>query len=159
MVKKLAAITIPCLLIALSLSALQGPKRAFASRLPLPEGSSDVNSSDSEVAIDIIEQVAEKSGSVSFKATKTVILWNPSGTSACISNIIHKAPNLTKTEYLPSSAACGFRTVISDASQRHYDVPSGGILYAERPSLPGDNNELKVKGATGRRICSLSKPT
>jgi outer membrane lipoprotein-sorting protein len=161
MVKKLAAITIPCLLIALSLSALQGPKRAFASRLPLPEGSSDVNSSDSEVAIDIIEQVAEKSGSVSFKATKTVILWNPSGTSACISNIIHKAPNLTKTEYLPSSASvCGFRTVISDGkSTWHYEPSLQVVFYMpERPSIPdGDNNGIKSEGCDRKKDMLLIK--
>lgn len=157
MVKRLAAVTILCLLIASSLATLQGPRTVFASKLPLPERSGDIGFSDPEVAISIIEQVAEKSGSVSYKATKTVILWHPSGTSACISNIIHKAPNFTKTEYLPSSAsACGFRTVISDGKSTWHYEPSLQVVFhmPETSSLPGND---KSEGSQKTRDMLLIK--
>jgi len=142
MFKKLTAVAILCLLIALSQPALPGHAQAPVSILVMQEESTGAEDSNSEIAMSIIQQVAERSGSVSFKATKTVILWHPSGTSACISRIIHKAPNLTRTEYLPSSASTsGFRTVISDGKSTWHYEPSLQVVFhmPQASSLPDSN--------------------
>ena len=112
---------------------------ALASQPSLPEGNTNVYKFDSEIAMHLIEKVAKENGRISFQATKTVILWYPSGTSACISQIIHKAPNLTRTEYLPSSdSTCGFRTVISDGESIWHYEPSLQVVFhmSETSSLP-----------------------
>ncbi len=130
MFKRLAAVSALCLIIASSPLTLQGYRIAFASKSLLPEERSNISPFDSRTAMSLIEQVAEKSGSISFNATKTVILWYPSGTSACISKIIHKAPNLTRTEYLPSSAStCGLRTVISDGKSTWHYEPDLQVVF------------------------------
>lgn len=146
MLKKLAAATVLYLLIASFLPALPKHTTALASLFSLPEESSGVDFSDAEAAIRVIQEVAEKSSSVSFRATKTVILWHQSGTSACISNIAHKAPNLTKTEYLPSSASsCGFRTVISDGkSTWHYEPSIQVVFHMHETSLCPDNGKSRA---------------
>ncbi len=144
MLKKLAAVAILCSLMASSIPALQRHRTAFASASSLPE-SPIANSLDSQIALSIIEKVAKDSGNVSFKATKTVILWHASGTSACISNIAYKAPNLTRTEYLPSSAtAYGFRTVISDGKSTWHYEPSLQVVFhmPDVSSHPGNGNDM-----------------
>jgi outer membrane lipoprotein-sorting protein len=158
MLKKLAAVSILCLFMASSRSALQGQSTAFASTPPLPE-IRGVNPVDSQIAIRIMERVAEDSGNVSFKATKTVIIWHPSGTSAFISNIVHKAPNLTRTEYLPSSAsAYGFRTVISDGKSTWHYEPSLQVVF-HMPDVSShtakDNDMAEVEGFNCTRDMNL----
>jgi outer membrane lipoprotein-sorting protein len=161
MLKKLAAVAILCLFMASFKSALQGHKTALASTTSrLPE-IHDVNSLDSQIAISIIEEVAEDSGNVSFRATKTVIIWHPSGTSACISNIVHRAPNLTRTEYLPSSASArGFRTVISDGKSTWHYEPSLKVVF-HMPDVSShqhkDNDMADGEGFNCTRDLSLIK--
>ena len=135
-----------CLITALSAWTLQEHETAFASRLSVPDTSSRINAVDLEFAASLVEQVAQNSETISFRATKTVILWYPSGTSACISNIMHKAPNLTRTEYLPSSASdCGFRTVISDGNSTWHYEPSLQVVFhmSDSFSLP-DNRDISL---------------
>jgi outer membrane lipoprotein-sorting protein len=135
--RKVVAVLVLCLVIALSESAIKGNKTAFARTPRLPELDS-VDSTGSQTAINLIEQVARNSEYVSFKATQTVIIWHPEGTSACISNIVHKAPNLTRTEYLLSSAAPGeFRTVISDGESIWHYEPSLKVVF-QMPDVASD---------------------
>jgi outer membrane lipoprotein-sorting protein len=144
MLKKLAAVLILCLLMASFELAQQGHRTAFASMLPLNK-EAHADSLDSQIAISIIERVAENSGNVSFKATKTVIIWHRSGTDACISNIARKAPDLTRTEYLPSSAlGYGPRTVISDGKSTWHYEPSLQVVFhmADASSKLHKDNDL-----------------
>ncbi len=81
-------------------------------------------------ALALLRDVIERGNEVSFKATQTIILWYPTGSSACITNVMHKAPNLTRTEYLPSATATsGYRVVISDGESTWHYEPSLGVVF------------------------------
>lgn len=83
-----------------------------------------------EFALALLKKVVEAGDQVSFKATQTVILWHPTGSNACITNVMHKAPNLTRTEYLPSATAMsGYRIVISDGQSTWHYEPSLGVVF------------------------------
>jgi len=85
---------------------------------------------NAEFALALLKKVVEAGDQVSFKATQTVILWYPTGSNACITNVVHKAPNLTRTEYLPSATATsGYRIVISDGQSAWHYEPSLGVVF------------------------------
>ncbi len=85
---------------------------------------------DGEFALALLRKVVETGDQVSFRATQTVILWYPIGGGACIANVVHKAPNLTRTEYLPSATATsGYRVVISDGTSAWQYEPSLGVVF------------------------------
>ncbi len=86
-------------------------------------------------ALSLLRRVVEEGDNVSFRATQTVILWYPTESSACITNVVHKAPNLTRTEYLPSATSTSsYRVVVSDGQSTWHFEPSLGVVFY----MPGD---------------------
>ncbi|NLG78679.1 MAG: outer membrane lipoprotein carrier protein LolA [Firmicutes bacterium] len=105
--------------------------------------------SGSDLARALLRAVIERGNEVSFKATQTIILWYPTGSSACITNVIHKAPNLTKTEYLPSATATsGYRVVISDGESTWHYEPSLGVVF-HMPGTAPDRARRQKPAGTG----------
>ena len=51
-------------------------------------------------ALDIIREIFERAENLSYQATSVSIFWSKSGTDACVTKIIHRAPNKTRIEYL-----------------------------------------------------------
>ncbi|NLS45033.1 MAG: hypothetical protein GX969_04765 [Firmicutes bacterium] len=150
MFKKTIAIIILCLLIILFPSVSYGHESLSDPGHKPPLENSGTDPCNAEAALEIIERVAENTGNISFKAAKTVIMWHPPGTTACMSNITHKAPNLTKTEYLPSSSStCGLRTIISDGKSTWHYEPSLEVVF-HMPEIPSLHDDLKDKNEGGK---------
>ncbi|MGE5585481.1 MAG: LolA family protein [Bacillota bacterium] len=99
------------------------------------------------LALALLRDVIEKGDEVSFRATQTIILWYPTGSSACITNVVHRAPNLTRTEYLPSATATsGYRVVISDGDSTWHYEPSLGVVFHMPGTAPDRARHQKPPG-------------
>ncbi|MCR4403503.1 MAG: hypothetical protein NUW12_12165 [Firmicutes bacterium] len=122
--------------------------------------------SDSALARALLRAVIERGDEVSFRGTQTVILWYPTGSSACITNVVHKAPNLTRTEYLPSvTATSGYRVVISDGESMWHYEPSLGVVFhmpgamseAARRQKPSGSGPGTVSAAGGSALSLIER--
>ncbi|MGE5587946.1 MAG: LolA family protein [Clostridia bacterium] len=113
--------------------------------------------SDSGLARALLRAVIERGNEVSFKATQTIILWYPTGSSACITNVIHKAPNLTRTDYLPSvTATSGYRVVISDGESMWHYEPSLGVVFHMPGTTPDAAGRQKPSGSGPGTVSAAS---
>lgn len=112
-------------------------------------GSPPSRAPGSDLAHSLLRAVIERGNEVSFKATQTIILWYPTGSSACITNVVHKAPNLTRTDYLPSATATsGYRVVISDGESTWHYEPSLGVVF-HMPGTAPDKSRGGSRGGPG----------
>ena len=139
MSKRLAAAVIVAL-VAMVLAGIVAYQPAAETQTNTSPGSG------SDLARALLRAVIERGNEVSFKATQTIILWYPTGSSACITNVVHKAPNLTRTDYLPSATATsGYRVVISDGESTWHYEPSLGVVF-HMPGTAPDRARRQMPG-------------
>ncbi|MGE5594385.1 MAG: sigma-E factor regulatory protein RseB domain-containing protein [Betaproteobacteria bacterium] len=146
MSKRLAAAVIVALvaMVLAGILAYQPAAETEMNTSPGPGSSSREPGSD--LAHSLLRAVIERGNEVSFKATQTIILWYPTGSSACITNVVHKAPNLTRTDYLPSATATsGYRVVISDGESTWHYEPALGVVF----HMPGTAPDKSRGGSPG----------
>lgn len=151
MSKRLAAAAIVAL-VAMVLAGIVAYQPAAETQTNTSPGSG------SDLARALLRAVIERGNEVSFKATQTIILWYPTGSSACITNVVHKAPNLTRTDYLPSATATsGYRVVISDGESTWHYEPSLGVVFHMPGTAP--DRARRQKPGTGPGTVSAAGGT